>query len=77
MELESLEILTGVAAGEGISSEAGATVARCTVSTDLTHCIASTRVGGNARIDTSSVLTDLSVATLRVGGATRRRWWSW
>ena len=58
------EILTRVAAGEGISSEAGATVTRCTVSTDLTHCVTSTRVGSNARVDTSSVLTDLSVSAL-------------
>lgn len=67
--------LDGVAATERIPGEAGATVAGGTVVPDLTHCIAGTRVGSNAGVDTSSVLTDLSVATLRVGGAARRRWW--
>lgn len=53
--------LDGVAAGEWISSEARATVTGGTVRADLTHGVTSTRVGSNARIDTSSVLTDLSV----------------
>ena len=70
-------ILTGVAARERIPGEARGTVAGGTVVSDLTHCIAGTGVGSNAGVDTSSVLTDLSVATLRVGGAARRRWWSW
>lgn len=59
--MESLEILTGVAAGERISSEARATVTCGTVRANLTDGVTSTRVGSNARIDTSSVLTDLSV----------------
>ena len=70
-------ILTGITAGERIPSEARGTVTGGTVVSDLTHCIAGTRVGSNAGVDTSSVLTDLSVSTLRVRGAARWRRWSW
>lgn len=68
--------LDGVAAGERISSEARGAVTACSVSPDLTDCIAGTRVGCNAGVDAGSVLTDLSVCTVRVraaAGGRRRR----